>query len=272
MGALKSLGRSAVMSFSLFSKIPMPRVEWKEESMRYVMCFFPLVGAVEGALLALWLWAAFALSFSAPLCAAGLLGIPVLVTGGIHLDGFCDVCDALSSHAEPARKREILKDPHVGAFAVIFVATYLLVYFGIACDLGFVGHYGAFDPEVAWGIALIPVLSRCLSGIATLAFPKSSSKGMLSMEASSDAKGRALGALGAVFAATVVLAVATSGILGIALVVVALLCLLWLRRLADREFGGMSGDLAGWFLQVAELAMLACLVLCKRILILGVFL
>ncbi len=272
MGALKSLGRSAVMSFSLFSKIPMPRVEWREESMRYVMCFFPLVGAVEGAFLALWCWVAFTLSFSAPLFAAGLLGIPVLVTGGIHLDGFCDVCDALSSHAEAARKREILKDPHVGAFAVIFVATYFLVYFGIACDLGSVGFFNAFDRGLAWGIALIPVLSRCLSGIATLAFSKSSSKGMLSMEASSDAKGRALVALGVVFAAVVALVVFTAGILGIVMVVGDLLCLLWLRCLADREFGGMSGDLAGWFLQVAELAMLASLVLCNRLLILGVFL
>ncbi len=202
----------------------------------------------------------------------GLLAIPVLVTGGIHLDGFCDVCDALSSHAEPARKREILKDPHVGAFAVIFVATYLIAYFGIACDLGSVGFFGAFDWELGWALALIPVLSRSLSGIATLAFPKSSTKGMLSMEASSDAKGRALGALFVLFAAAVALAVVRCGILGIAMTAAALVCLLCLRLVADREFQGMSGDLAGWFLQVAELAMLACLVLCERVLVMGVFL
>ncbi len=271
MGALKSLGRSAVMSFSLFSKIPMPRVEWEEKSMRYVMCFFPLVGAVEGVLLAAWCWVAHALAFNYPLFAAGLIGIPVLVTGGIHLDGFCDVCDALSSHAEPARKREILKDPHVGAFAVIFVATYLLVYFGLACELGTLYFFDALDREIVWGVALIPVISRCLSGIATLAFPKSAHKGMLSMEASSDAKGRALGVLIATFIFVACLAVYASGVLGIAMVIVALLCLLWLRRIADREFGGMSGDLAGWFLQVAELAMLAILVVVEKILFLGVF-
>ena len=33
------------------------------------------------------------------------------------------------------------------------------------------------------------------------------------------------------------------------------------RRLCVRDFGGLSGDLAGWFLQTAELWMLAAMVL-----------
>ena len=51
--------------------------------------------------------------------AAGFTLLPVVVTGGIHLDGFGDTLDALASHAEPERKREILKDPRAGIFAVI---------------------------------------------------------------------------------------------------------------------------------------------------------
>ena len=34
----------------MYSKIPVPAVEWKKENMRYVMCFFPLVGTVLGFL------------------------------------------------------------------------------------------------------------------------------------------------------------------------------------------------------------------------------
>ena len=39
---------SCIIAISMYSKIPMPNVEWTEERMRYVMCFFPLVGIVQG--------------------------------------------------------------------------------------------------------------------------------------------------------------------------------------------------------------------------------
>ncbi|WP_321972730.1 adenosylcobinamide-GDP ribazoletransferase [Paratractidigestivibacter sp.] len=270
MGALMSVLRSMVMSFSLFSKIPMPQVRWEENSMRYLMCFFPLVGAVEGALLCLWAQMAHALGLTAPLVAAGLLALPVIVTGGIHLDGYCDVHDALSSHAEAERKREILKDPHVGAFAVIGVVTYLLVYFGLACDLAQVGLTSGLTVSMAVPIVLVPVISRCLSGLSTLSFPKSSSKGMLSMEGSSDSKGRAIGVLVVVLLVSIALLLWFNALAGVFMAFSALLTFMALWRLSFEQFGGMSGDLAGWFLQVAELLMLGCLVLSAHLSQMGV--
>ena len=38
------LMKSCLIAFSMYSRIPMPRTEWQEEDMRYVMCFFPLIG------------------------------------------------------------------------------------------------------------------------------------------------------------------------------------------------------------------------------------
>ncbi len=40
---------SFVIAFSMYSRIPMPRMDWTEERMRYALCFFPLIGAVIGA-------------------------------------------------------------------------------------------------------------------------------------------------------------------------------------------------------------------------------
>ncbi|WP_243427452.1 adenosylcobinamide-GDP ribazoletransferase, partial [Gemmiger formicilis] len=37
---------------------------------------------------------------------------------------YADTCDALASYADAAKKQEILKDPHCGAFALIRVCTY----------------------------------------------------------------------------------------------------------------------------------------------------
>ncbi|MEG2259984.1 MAG: adenosylcobinamide-GDP ribazoletransferase [Oscillospiraceae bacterium] len=98
--------KSIAIAFSMFSKIPMPHLEWDKKSMRYMMCMFPLVGAVSGAAFFGWGMLSDILEIGAPLRAALLLLIPVAITGGIHLDGFCDTIDALSSHADRARNPE----------------------------------------------------------------------------------------------------------------------------------------------------------------------
>ena len=107
--------RSIAMAFAMFSRIPMPRIEWKKENMRYMLCALPLVGAAIGLALALWVWVCLRLKIGQTLFAAGIALMPLLLSGGIHMDGFCDTADALSSHQPAERKREILKDSHAGA-------------------------------------------------------------------------------------------------------------------------------------------------------------
>ena len=48
--------KSFFIAFSMYSKIPMPQFAWKDEDMRYALCFFPWVGAVIGVLWYLWKW------------------------------------------------------------------------------------------------------------------------------------------------------------------------------------------------------------------------
>ena len=91
-----TLFETAAVAFAMFSAVPVPQPVWNEKNMRYALCAFPLVGVVCG--LAWWGWAALAARLSFPLLlrAAGLCLAPVLVTGGIHLDGYADTCDALA--------------------------------------------------------------------------------------------------------------------------------------------------------------------------------
>ena len=53
---MKNMLYSIVMTFSMFSSIPMPQIPWKQENMRYLLSFLPLVGVVPGAGLLLWDW------------------------------------------------------------------------------------------------------------------------------------------------------------------------------------------------------------------------
>ena len=93
-----------IIAFAMYSKVPMPRVEWEQENMKYVMCFFPWVGAVSG--LCFYLWGSYgpAIPVGQILYGVILTVIPVLVTGGIHVDGFLDTMDALSSW-QPRERR-----------------------------------------------------------------------------------------------------------------------------------------------------------------------
>ena len=56
------------------------------------------------------------------------LAIILLVTGGIHMDGYMDTMDALHSYGSREKKLEILKDSHIGAFAVIMTVPHLQTY------------------------------------------------------------------------------------------------------------------------------------------------
>lgn len=111
--------RSLCIAFSTYSRIPVPQVAWTDENRKYSMCFFPLIGAVIGLLLWGWLALCDVLGFGALLRGAVGALLPILVTGGIHMDGFMDTSDALASWQPPEKRLEILKDSHVGAFAVL---------------------------------------------------------------------------------------------------------------------------------------------------------
>ena len=73
-----------IIAFATYSRIPVPRIEWTDENRRYAMCFFPLIGAVIGLVMAAWLWVCGALAVGPVLQGAVGALIPLLMTGGIH--------------------------------------------------------------------------------------------------------------------------------------------------------------------------------------------
>lgn len=252
--------RSIGMAFAMFSAIPMPRLDWSEKNMRYMMCGFPVVGMLTGLLLWLFSLVCQALDFGSFVTAAGFTLIPVAVTGGIHMDGFCDTSDALASHAPCERKREILKDSHAGAFAIISLCAYFVLYFAVCAELDYSGM-------TVYIIALSHILSRCLSGLSVILFPSSSETGLArGFKVASEKKG-------SVTILIILLITVASGMCilggaaGAVMVFAALLCDVYLYVMGRRQFGGMSGDLAGWFLQVCEVCMLACLLIVQRLVV-----
>ena len=253
--------RYIAVSFSLYSRVPMPRFSWREEDMSHSLIFFPFVGVLIGLLIMLLNMPA--LMRTCPLAARVLvtLAIPLFVTGGIHVDGFMDTEDALRSYASPERKLEILKDPHVGAFAVIGLMKMLLV-FGASTILILMDAEGDYSGLMIF--AGIFVMARCLSGLTSLLYPKAKKEGMLYEETKRYEKS-VLIALSAEMLATVIFAVGISPRKGIPVLLSLAVCALHYRSYAVREFGGVTGDTAGRFLVVAETVSAATLAVCTLI-------
>lgn len=236
--------KALVIAFSMYSKIPMPYFMWEEKDRKRAMYFFPLVGVAVGAVFLLIFEILCRLRVSGLVRGAVLLSIPLLITGGIHMDGFLDTCDARASYGDRERKLEILKDSHVGAFAVISGGLLLILLFAA---------FTAFEEEEAAAMAVAFVLSRAMSGLAAAVFPGARERGMLA-DFMKDTNRRRI-------AAVMVLYMAAAGVLlwGIGpvwFVLVfagAFLAFFHYRHVALSEFGGVTGDLAGYFLTLCEL-------------------
>ena len=105
--------QSLAIGVSMYSKIPMPRVEWNEKNMKYAMCFFPLVGLVTGILVMFFGNVLLLHTSCKTLFFAGVMTLlPVLVNGGIHMDGFLDTMDALNSYGSRKKAGDLKRLPH----------------------------------------------------------------------------------------------------------------------------------------------------------------
>lgn len=249
--------RSLAIAISMYSKIPVPTVDWNEKNMKYAMCFFPVVGAVAGGLQLLIGYLLLKYTSCGNLFfAIAMALIPVIVSGGIHLDGFADTVDALSSYGDREKKLEILKDPNTGAFAVIGLCVYFLADTALWSEV---------TVELLPVIACTYMFSRSLSGISVVSFRAAKNSGLLRTFQDGAQKKRVRMVL-------IVWACVCGGIMlylfwktAAIVIIAALLVFLYYYRMSRKQFGGTTGDLAGYFLQVCELAMLAGAVLSRGI-------
>ena len=232
------------MCQSMFCALPSPWQGWDEEARDKMLLFLPLVGLEMGLLWAGLAWLGAFLGIPAAMTALGISLFPFLVTGFLHLDGFLDVTDAVKSCRDLPRRREILKDSHVGAFAVIGCGMVLLAQFVSALCLPQTGRL--------WLLALLPVVSRCGSALAVTALPAMSTSQYAGQHLP---KGRCI-VLAAVAAAALAVGFWADVRVGLALLGCGAGYALALRR-GYRSLEGMNGDIAGYALTLAELAGLA---------------
>ena len=221
-----------------------PRPPATEQELGGSWSFFPLVGLLIGALL-IAVRAAAAELF-APLVSAGcVLAAWVMITGALHLDGFGDLCDALAGGRTPEDRLRIMKDPHVGAMAVVGLCMLLILKFSAIVSLSYAASGRALLLAACFGRYVMALLGTTLpyarnTGTAA-PFVRYARKSSLVI--------------------TTVTAAAASRLIwpgaGLPLFVLTLAVGVILRAACKRLLGGITGDALGAAGEVTELIVLA---------------
>lgn len=244
---MKRILQAFAMCQSMFCAIPSLWQGWNEKARDILLLFLPAVGLEIGLI---WTGIGFLCRYLALpwLISALILSLyPFLVTGFMHLDGFMDVTDAVKSWRDLERRREILKDSHVGSFSVIAVSMLIVAQFAVFASL----------PGKAnlWMLTLIPVVSRCGSALAVTVLKPMSTSQYAGNTTKKSHVAVLLGMLAAALAAGFLL----GGLSGLCLLGGMAGYGLALLR-AHRSLKGMNGDIAGYCLSFSELAAAAVLV------------
>lgn len=248
---MKSIFKSFIVAFSMYSKIPMPRFQWASKDMDYHLCFFPMVGAVIGGIELLWIFLCRKINASVPFANIFAVAIPLLVTGGFHVDGFMDTMDAVHSYQDKEKKLEILKDPHMGAFSVICTISFFLIITAFSFEIK--------TYEGLISVCFAFVLSRILSGISVITFPKAKKNGMLATESKTGSKKIVVTVLLIeliVVSAVLIYFTFNKSFCGLISIVSFTLIFTYYFYISKKHFGGITGDLAGFFICISELVSL----------------
>ena len=242
------------MSIQFFTSIPIPyEVPMDRVHIEKAIKTFPLLGLLQGMFYAFLLYVLIQWTPLSPLAAAFFVWLALIVlTGGIHLDGWMDASDAFFSYRDRQKRLEIMKDPRVGAFGVLSVMVLLSARFLFIYEISL----RAFDATFVL-IVLIPYLSKSVMGILLIKVRAAKKEGLGTLFKQAATQHTLwiypvymVPVLGGIF---LLYPVATSGVL--LLMAMAILSLLFAARKVVKWFGGITGDVIGASVEGVELVL-----------------
>ena len=209
--------------------------------------YFPAVGLMLGGIL-FGIDRGLGLFLPSAVVNALLIAVLVILTGALHLDGFIDTCDGLAGES-PRRRLEIMSDSQVGAFGVIGVCCLLLIKYTALLSLP--GNIRMT------ALLLMPTLSRWAVVYSVFAFPYAPEKTPgLGQTFKQPATWQRLTI--ATMVALVMVAVLMSW-QGVVLMTGVWLIILGVAYFFRSRLGGLTGDVYGAVIELAEVLVLILL-------------
>ncbi|MBW6488334.1 adenosylcobinamide-GDP ribazoletransferase [Sulfurimonas sp.] len=233
---MKNIFKGFALAISMLTTVPFFKIhDFYKGINGYAVMFYPLVGFVLGAVL----WGVHELLN--PFVTSTHLGIIifalwVLLTGALHLDGFSDTVDGL--YAPKERALEVMKDAHIGGMGMIIGVTFLIL------KASSLAHF-----ELFYLLPLILMLSRLNAVLAIYFYPYISKSGMGTLAKEELTKSQMLIAL--FYSFLIVLLYSK-----LLLLVSILLVLFVIKSIFVKRYGGFTGDIYGFCIEVSELVLL----------------
>lgn len=220
-------------------------LEVTKESLASSMAYFPLVGALQGVILALvdYLLAGTGL-LPESLTAGALILILALTNGGLHLDGFADTVDGIAGGKTPEERLRIMRDKAVGPIGASFLFLVLLLKFLAIEELPIEAR--------ARAIFLFPAAGRWAMVLMAHLSPSARAEGLGAAFSSNSRKVLVISTL--IMATLSVLAL---GALSLVIIIALGGIVYAFTRFFKKRLGGVTGDVFGFQSEVAEVSFLA---------------
>ncbi|TYO97842.1 adenosylcobinamide-GDP ribazoletransferase [Desulfallas thermosapovorans] len=222
------------------TRINIYKGDFDEAAFGRAAVYFPLVGLLLGVLLAL-AQMLFSYFFSEPLVAGLLVVLMVIMTGGMHLDGFMDTVDGVFSGRPRDKKLEIMRDSRVGAFGVLALVCLLLLKYNVFLTVS--------SPLIYQSILLAVILSRWSMVYAIACFPYARREGLGTLYNRYTGRRELLWAT----TGTAIMVVIIAWMAGLILLLTAWG---WVHLMGSRltgDLGGLTGDIYGATAETTEL-------------------
>ncbi|MDA8440847.1 MAG: adenosylcobinamide-GDP ribazoletransferase [Peptococcaceae bacterium] len=237
----------AALQFLTTLKIAKQEVRSTEEFARS-MFYFPVVGLLLGAILAGIGYVA-TLKLLPGVVGAVLLVAEIVLTGGLHLDGYMDTMDGLFSGRSRERILEIMKDSRVGAHAVIALGGLFVLKYALLVQIAALGEWRL--------LILMPAVARFNMCIGPSLFAYARPDGL--------GKGFAQFFRLRYLLLTALYTLVAAGLLlswrGIIIFAITTLWSVVFASFVARRLGGLTGDVYGALSELGELVVLLTAVL-----------
>jgi cobalamin 5'-phosphate synthase/cobalamin synthase len=201
----------------------------------YAVMFYPLIGFILGSFL-YYIYQFTALHVEPLHSGIIIFALWILLTGALHLDGFSDTIDGL--YVSKDKALEVMKDPNTGGMGMIFTVTFLILKASSLASL-----------DALYLLPIIMMLSRLNAVLAIYKYPYVSPNGMstLAKEEFTSAQ---------LFITIVYSLILVYLFSSISLLIASLLVLFVVKSFFIKRYGGFTGDIYGFSIEVTELILL----------------
>ena len=242
-------------AIGFLSAIPLKTAYVDEKELPRSLPFFPLVGLILGLIPAAGIMLMTALNFNGLVSSVVAVITLIILTGGLHLDGLADTCDAVSSGKDKEGMLKIMRDPHIGTMGVIGLVSVL------ALKVSLISAISA--PLKAVSLILMCVLSRWALVLSIFVFPYAREEG----KAKAFWEGVNPRIMVLTTVGTLALTSMISGLKGLPIFGAVAVVIYLFGRFFKAKIGGMTGDTLGAANELAEVIVLFGICVIERIML-----